>query len=1065
MANVSHWTRGRISPEQLCNFLVHEQKDPLGNNLDDVGKLISDYLANPIRDSDPYFSAEEFIGFLFSHHNTIRDSSHDTLHQDMNRPLSHYWIASSHNTYLTGDQCRSESSCEAYARCLRMGCRCIELDCWDGPDNMPYIYHGHTLTSKIKFLDVLKTIKEHAFVSSEFPLILSIENHCRIVQQRNMAQAFRDIFGEMLITDPLEKDAKQLPSPNQLKRKIILKHKKLREGANEKWYSAPLNTDEEMDLSNCAKNGILYLEDSINHTWNPHYFVLTSNRMHYTFETNSNQEEDEVDELNLDLNGLDLNNANGVYDDVPNEELHLRMPWFFGKLAGRRREAEELLQQYSYLGDGTFLVRDSETFVGDFSLSFWRQGKVYHCRIRSRQERDQTRYYLIDNLSFDSLYDLVSYYMQHQLKSHDFQICRLTEPVPQPQNHEGCSWYHERLSRDGAQDMLSRIQYDGAFLIRRRVIAWNDPDPSEFAISFRAESKIKHCRIKKEGCQFIIGNAPFESLIELVHYYEKHPLYRKVKLRYPVNQALVDRVGVDPESRTLGGSTNAGIYIRPNDIPSKVRVKALYDYTSNQDDELSFCKHAIITNVAKTDEGWWRGDYGGKKQGWFPANFVEEIDPMSESDDSTPLGSMQKGSIDVVGCAVERIGRRGDKEFVFRIVSPASPFSEELEIATDSAEDLLDWIQIIRECSIAGEAKERDKRRKEREMGVAKEFSDLIIYCIAVSFNPEAMPGNPAEMSSFPESKIEKWMSATNVKIMLQYNRNQISRVYPKGQRIDSSNYDPRNMWNSGCQMLALNYQTPDKWMQLNEARFSDNGRCGYVLKPDCLFHDDYDAYDIRTLIGVDPLSISVTIIGARHLNKSGRGLISPSVEVELIGAEYDFNNKYKTVTKAVNGFNPVWNVTGVFDILNPDLAFLRFIVYDEDMFGDPIFLGHGTFPVRSLRTGFRSVPLKNGYSEPIELASILVYIDMHNPREGSDSDIYASIVELRDRTQVLQTELVASEHQGNVEQAQRVRAELDATQETMQAKKEERLTRRRTLYVQRAPATAHALDASLSKD
>lgn len=56
---------------------------------------------------------------------------------------------------------------------------------------------------------------------------------------------------------------------------------------------------------------------------------------------------------------------------VPNDELHFGEKWFHGKLAGGRSEAEDLLRKYSRLGDGTFLVRESETFVGDYSLSFW----------------------------------------------------------------------------------------------------------------------------------------------------------------------------------------------------------------------------------------------------------------------------------------------------------------------------------------------------------------------------------------------------------------------------------------------------------------------------------------------------------------------------------------------------------------------------------------------------------------------------------------------------------------------------------------------------------------------
>ena len=42
------------------------------------------------------------------------------------------------------------------------------VDCWNGSDGEPIIYHGHTLTSRIKFEDVIKAIRDYAFTSSEY---------------------------------------------------------------------------------------------------------------------------------------------------------------------------------------------------------------------------------------------------------------------------------------------------------------------------------------------------------------------------------------------------------------------------------------------------------------------------------------------------------------------------------------------------------------------------------------------------------------------------------------------------------------------------------------------------------------------------------------------------------------------------------------------------------------------------------------------------------------------------------------------------------------------------------
>lgn len=87
-----------------------------------------------------------------------------------------------------------------------------------------------------------------------------------------------------------------------------------------------------------------------------------------------------------------------------------------------------------------------------------------------------------------------------------------------------------------------------------------------------------------------------------------------------------------------------------------------------------------------------------------------------------------------------------------------------------------------------------------------------------------------------------------------------------------------------------------DKPMHLNEGRFMQNGRCGYVLMPDCMFDPGFNPLDPSTHISCTPITIHLEIIAGRHLVRTGRGICSPLVEVEVLGIDADWA-KFKCST------------------------------------------------------------------------------------------------------------------------------------------------------------------------
>ena len=80
------------------------------------------------------------------------------------------------------------------------------MDCWDGktPDDEPIITHGKAMCTDILFKDVIYALRDTAFVTSDYPVILSFENHCSIKNQYRLAKYCDDILGDLLLKEPLK---------------------------------------------------------------------------------------------------------------------------------------------------------------------------------------------------------------------------------------------------------------------------------------------------------------------------------------------------------------------------------------------------------------------------------------------------------------------------------------------------------------------------------------------------------------------------------------------------------------------------------------------------------------------------------------------------------------------------------------------------------------------------------------------------------------------------------------------------------------------------------------------
>ncbi|KAM4563392.1 1-phosphatidylinositol 4,5-bisphosphate phosphodiesterase eta-2a [Odontesthes bonariensis] len=239
--------KDHLDTDDLARFLETEQK---------MTKVSKDHCLEIVNKFEPcsenqkqeVLGIDGFTNYTRSPAGDIFNPEHYSVIQDMNQPLCNYFIASSHNTYLMGDQLMSQSRVDMYAWVLQAGCRCVEVDCWDGQDGEPIVHHGYTLTSKILFRDVIETINKYAFVKNDYPVILSIENHCSVPQQKKMAQYLTEILGDKLDVSAIKADESgRLPSPEALKGKILVKGKKLPPNIDENAEEGDVSDEDSAD--------------------------------------------------------------------------------------------------------------------------------------------------------------------------------------------------------------------------------------------------------------------------------------------------------------------------------------------------------------------------------------------------------------------------------------------------------------------------------------------------------------------------------------------------------------------------------------------------------------------------------------------------------------------------------------------------------------------------------------------------------------------------------------------------------------------------------------------------
>lgn len=136
------------------------------------------------------------------------------------------------------------------------------------------------------------------------------------------------------------------------------------------------------------------------------------------------------------------------------------------------------------------------------------------------------------------------------------------------------------------------------------------------------------------------------------------------------------------------------------------------------------------------------------------------------------------------------------------------------------------------------------------------------------------------------------------------------------------------------------------------QAKFMDNGACGYILKPEWLITGSLPPEDIA-------VKLMVRVISARQLPQISREVIDPYVSVAICGWGADFQEQR---TKAIqnNGWDPKWDAELQFELTAPDVDIVVLRIWDKNTLTEDKLVAQAAVSFPMLRLGIRSIPLYN---------------------------------------------------------------------------------------------------------